>query len=141
MPLGNIEYLGGDIVDDLIRANDKFTTDKIQFKRLNLIESPLPEMDLIFVRDCLVHLTNKDITRSLQNICDSNSRYLLTTLFSDCGRTLNIVTGQWRELNLTLEPFNLPEPIKLINENHIHDRHKDKCLALWEVSVIRKALS
>ena len=65
----------------------------------------------------------------------------MTTLFSDCGRNLKIVTGQWRELNLTLEPFNLPEPIKLINENHIHDRHKDKCLALWEVSVIRKALS
>ena len=71
MPLGNIEYLGGDIVDDLIRANDKFTTDEIQFKRLNLIESPLPEMDLIFVRDCLVHLTNKDITRSLQNMASS----------------------------------------------------------------------
>ena len=38
MPL-EIEYLGGDIVYDLIRANDKFTTDKIQFKRLNLIDS------------------------------------------------------------------------------------------------------
>ena len=55
--LQNIKYIGGDIVPDIIKENQKnFDKKSKKFIELNVIEDQLPIVDLVFVRDCLVHL-------------------------------------------------------------------------------------
>ena len=142
--LSNIDYTGADIVKDLIRQNvAKYTGGGLRFERLNLIEDELPKVDLVLCRDCLVHFSFADVFLALHNICDSGSRYLLTTTFT--GRTVNsdILTGQWHVLNLELAPFMLPRPLRIINEGCTENSgaYEDKSLGLWSISEIRNVLA
>jgi len=133
MNLGNIHYIGADIVDALIESiAAQYSEDGKIFQKINLIEDNLPRVDLLFCRDCLVHLSFQDILNALYNICESNSEYLLTTTFTDRNQNDDIATGQWRTLNLELPPFNFPKPIKLINEGctEYEGAFADKALGL-----------
>ena len=132
-----IKYIGADIVEELITDNAKKYKD-IEFKVLNICESELPKVDVIFVRDCLVHLSNADIYKALNNIVNSGSGYLLTTTFSRHKKNKDIKTGFWRPLNLQRKPFNFPAPEILINEGFSKrfGRHSDKSLGLWKISTI-----
>lgn len=137
VPIKELLYTGADIVPDIIRGNSKYENSLIKFKQLNLIEDKLPMVDLVFVRDCLVHLSYSDIQKSLHNICSSGSKYLLTTTFIDLQKNRDIATGQWREINLQEEPFSFPRPLTIINEDHPEARWKDKSLALWNVKDLK----
>jgi hypothetical protein len=102
---------------------------------LNLIKDPLPKSDLIIVRDCLVHLSNKDVINAIKNIKSSGSKYLLTTTFTNLSLNSDILTGEWRPLNLLCAPFNLSNPLLVINENCTegNGEYSDKSMALWEI--------
>jgi len=138
--LSKIEYTGADIVKKLIRKNGIENKDKsnLKFVVLNLIKDPLPMCDMIITRDCLVHLSYADIFTALKNIQSSGCKYLLTTTFTDHRINSDIITGGWRTINLQEEPFNLPPPILVINENCTEwdGAYKDKSMALWEISKI-----
>ena len=76
----NLEYIGADIVSELIEKNIKeFSTQNIKFKNLDLIANDLPYCDLLFCRDCLVHFSFDDIFKALKNIKRSKFKYILTT--------------------------------------------------------------
>jgi hypothetical protein len=139
--LGNICYTGADIVHDLVEGNKQYENRNRSFRKLDLIRDELPAVDLVFVRDCLVHLSFEDIFKALQNIVDSKSRYLLTTTFTARDKNRDIATGQWRALNLVLAPFNLPQPEVLINEYHPKKEYADKCLGLWHIRDVSESLS
>jgi len=83
--LTDIKYTGADIVMDLIYKNkERFKhLSNMNFKLLDLTSDPLPEVDLILCRDCLVHLSYENIFKALSNIQSSNCKYLLTTTFTD----------------------------------------------------------
>ncbi len=139
-----MDYLGADIVEELIQENTRvYAGEHIRFQQLNLIEDCLPEVDLVFCRDCLVHLSFSDISLALDNICRSKSRYLLTTIFTERKSNRDIATGQWRTLNLQLPPFGLPKPKKTIIEacTEADGIYGDKALGLWEIADIREVLS
>lgn len=132
-------YIGGDIVPDIIDANNiAYKTPTRNFRLINIITDPLPAADLIFCRDCLVHFSNEDIIKSVSNIKRSGIPYLLTTTFTECKENTDIVTGDWRLLNLTLPPFNLPKPIEIINEECTEGNgtYRDKSLGLWRTEDI-----
>jgi hypothetical protein len=136
--LNGVDYCGADIVEDLIAKNiEKYEGIKgVRFKVLDIIKDKLPKCDLIFSRDCLVHLSNSEIFLALENIKASGSKYLLTTTFPDRKINYNTITGHWRTLNLQLKPFYLPNPILLIEEGCTQNKGKysDKAMGLWEVS-------
>lgn len=137
--LSKISYTGADIVEPLIAKNaEKFSKDNIQFKVLNLINDPLPAVDLIIVRDCLVHLSYEDITNAIKNIKLSGSKYLLATTFTDFRLNYDITTIDWRRLNLQIKPFNFSAPLLIINEGCTegNGEYSDKAMALWEISHI-----
>ena len=98
----------------------------------------LPKADILFCRDCLVHLSNEDIAKSIQNIRQSDITYLLTTTFTQCDENHDIVTGDWRIINLEKPPFNFPKPMSLINEKCTEGdgTYADKSLGLWKISDI-----
>ncbi len=135
--LTGINYIGADIVQELITTNiDLFKErENLKFEVLNLIADPLPKSELILVRDCLVHLSFDDIAKAIQNMKASGSKYLLTTTFTNRKKNYDIVTGDWRPINLQKKPFNFTEPLLLINENckESNGEYRDKSMALWEL--------
>lgn len=142
--LSNIDYTGADIVKDLISDNnEKYGRDNVRFLNLNMIKDKLPEVALVFCRDCLVHFSFADIFLSLENVCDSQSEFFLTTTFIGRKENHDIATGQWRPLNLELAPLLLPRPIRIINEGCTegHGAYEDKALGLWRVANIRESLT
>jgi cyclopropane fatty-acyl-phospholipid synthase-like methyltransferase len=141
--LSKVEYIGADIVKEIIKNNkDRYEKSNITFLHMNLIEDPLPQVDLILMRDCLVHMSYDDIFKSLDNVCRSKSQYLLTTTFTGRQDNKDIVTGDWRTLNLQIAPFLFPKPIRIINEKCTQKKmsYTDKSLGLWKISDIVKIL-
>jgi hypothetical protein len=129
-----VEYTGGDIVEELIKRNQTcYSSPTRRFVKLNLIIDPLPKVDLILCRDCLVHFSYDDIIRALKNMRSSGSHYLLTTSFVDRNYNIDIPTGSWRPLNLQIAPFNFPAPLAAINEQCTENDgiYYDKHLSLW----------
>lgn len=67
--LAGIDYLGGDIVPELIAANRAaHARPGVDFQVVDLIRGPVPQADVIFVRDCLVHLSHDHVRAALANI-------------------------------------------------------------------------
>ena len=118
--LQNLKYIGGDIVPDIIQENQA-------------IEDKLPTVDLIFVRDCLVHLEEQQIIDAIKNIVNSGSVYFSTTTYPKITENQKPVNkDRWRQLNLTLPPFSLPEPIKYLDDSCSSiSLDVDKCIGVW----------
>jgi Methyltransferase domain. len=142
--LNNIDYTGADIVEELVRKNqERYAKDGVRFQCANMVEDALPRVDLVFCRDCLVHFSFADAFSALESVCNSQSEYLLTTTFTGKRDNRDIVTGQWRVINLELAPFELPKPLKTIDEGCTqHDgAYEDKALGLWRIADIRERLA
>ena len=133
----NIDYIGGDIVEDIIDRNTRvYGNAQRRFIRIDLTQNELPKADLVLCRDCLVHFRYSRIFAALRNIKRSGSGYLLTTTFPEEGLNQDIPTGAWRPINLQLAPFRFPLPIRVINEGHPEADYRDKSLALWRIADI-----
>ena len=85
----------------------------------------------------MVHLSYENIFKAIKNIKATGCKYLLTTTFVNQQQNYDIVTGDWRPINLQEYPFNFPKPLLVINENCTEGSEvKDKAMALWEISQI-----
>ncbi|MBW4507351.1 MAG: hypothetical protein KME64_12665 [Scytonematopsis contorta HA4267-MV1] len=132
-------YIGADILPEIIAENIRsYTNESRQFLKLDLISEPLPKADLLLCRDCFVHFSISDIFAAIDNIKNSQITYLLTTTFPNCEDNQDIITGDWRLLNLEKSPFKLPPPLQLINEqcSEGENLYQDKSLGLWRVQDI-----
>jgi len=130
------EYIGVDVVPVVVDDNEKNScSPNSRFITLDLTRQPTPKAGLIICRDCLVLLSNEDISRVLRNFAKSGSQYLLTTTFVNHGANSELGTGKWRPLNLQLPPFTFPEPLRIINEKCAEAGRdfSDKSLALSRI--------
>lgn len=130
--LSGIDYLGVDIVPDLIADNTKaFGSQRIRFQCADMLRDRLPTVDLILCRDCLFHYRNTSILCAVRNLQESGSRYLLTTTYPNLAENRELETaGRFRPINLQKPPFNFPVPLFFIDEQV----GNGKCLGLWKVS-------
>jgi len=132
--LSGAKYTGADIVQELIDRTANQYPEK-EFIQLDLVEDDILAYDLVFVRDCFVHLSMESIQKALNNIKKSNSKYLLTTTFPEKDKNMDIVTGGWRWLNFQQAPFNFPAPLYVFNEQCSEGKKfADKSMALWNIS-------
>jgi hypothetical protein len=136
--LTRVTYCGADLVPELIaRNNELFGKPGVRFVQADLTEDALPQVDLVICRDCWVHLSYQDIAGMLENFRRSGSRWLLTTNSPDERRNTNQFTGlQWRYLNLSLPPFNFPQPVETFAD---HDNDPRLQLSLWRISDLPRA--
>jgi hypothetical protein len=139
--LGIDKYIGIDIVEPLIVANQtRFGNDSREFLCRDIIRDPLPQVDVILCRDCLVHLDLKQALEAVRNFRRSGSTYLLSTTFTSRPANADLKGADiWRTLNLELSPFNFPPPISVINEKCTEGdgAYGDKCLGLWRLADLK----
>ncbi len=141
LELGVDLYIGADIVNEICRNNQKrYGKTTTKFLQLDLCSDSLPPSDLIFCRDCLVHLSFFDIHMALRNIISSNFKFIITTTYNTIDHNIDINTGNWRPINLEKQPFCWPKPLAIIKDNHsiIGENDWGKCLAIWDINDITK---
>ena len=139
MELKDLKYTGFDIVPELItELREEFP--RQQFDIHDATSDLLGTYDLILCRDLLVHLTNEQALKVIDNFKKSGSTYLLATTFVNLGTNVELRVPRigvgWRPLNLAVFPFNLGSPISTINENSSEGRgrYQDKSLGLWRLN-------
>lgn len=134
-------YIGADLVDTLVQSNRvRFAGQPgKEFQRLDLCSDPLPRADVVFCRDCLVHLSFANIQRAIANLKRSGSTWLLTTTFLECERNDDIQDGDWRMLNFAIAPFQWPVPARVLVEGctEAGGGYEDKALGLWRLAEIQ----
>lgn len=135
-----ITYIGGDIVQPLVEHNRAlYGTDNTMFKRLDVVNDVLPRADLWLCRDCLFHLSERDIFLVFDNFLKSNIAYMLTSTHPGCDLNTDIPTGWARPINLQLPPFSLGNPIRVIDD--WIEGYPVRYLALWERGAVKDALA
>ena len=135
-PLDLDLYVGADVVPALIESNAaRFAGPGREFRRLDLTRDPLPRTDAILCRDCLIHFSYRFIERALDNFRRSGARYLLTTTYSGLPANHDILSGQWRPIDLELPPFGLPPAAHRIVEKEYDEggRRLVRSLGVWDL--------
>jgi len=156
--LSSIEsYTGCDIVEQCININKQNFPNQ-NFQCLDLASDPIPEADLLIVRDVIGHQPLEIGKQMINNILSSNCKYLLSTTWAskngESWRKCNtgdvdrqnegVDFGSFYPVNLMAEPFNLPEAELYFEENVFvdnFDKGNRKTLALWDLSKIKSKLN
>ena len=116
----DLQYIGADIVKDLINKNLKdYKTKNINFSELDITIDNLPDADLMICRDCLIHLSFDSINSFFKNFLKSDIKYILMTSYKLKDEkkkiiNLDIPDGEYREIDLSEPPFSLSEPCQKI---------------------------
>lgn len=130
-------YKGGDIVASMIEQNRQ-QHPGVDFRVLDISRDTLPDVDMIFVRDCLIHFSDDDVARTLDNFCQSSVKYvMLTSYLPQFAENQNIQTGNFRGVNMQKPPFNLPEPLAKLEDGP--PNHVVKTMDLWSVQQLRES--
>lgn len=124
--LGAIEYLGADVVPELI-AQNRLRFAGREFVVLDITKDELPGADVILCRDCFIHLSFRHTRAVIENFKQSGSTYLLATTHTSVSENTDTESGGGHYINLQLAPFGFPAPLRLIEE----DVEFGKCLGLW----------
>lgn len=135
--LAGIDYVGADIVPDVITANaEKYATPGKEFRVIDLCAGPLAANDLVFCRDCMVHLPFAMLAHAVEQLRTSGSTYLMATTFPATRDNRDIALGDFRPLNLQLPPFNFPAPLELVEEQCTESggAHADKAMGFWRIA-------
>lgn len=128
----DVDYLGGDIVPDVIRENQaRYSNDRVKFIVLDGIRDPIPgDVDVILCREVLFHLSFCHGLALLKNISRSNARFFIATQIDTGKANADTHTGGFRSIDLTREPFDFPAPLCRIVDNAISE---NRFLAAWRV--------
>ena len=136
--LGDVQYTGADIVQPLIDdVSRRFAGPRRAFVHLDLVKDPLPHVDLIFCRDCFIHLPFRLINEALAGFRRSGARYLLTTTFGNWPINYDTAIGGARGVDLCAPPFSFPPPLELIREAEpAQPGAAYKCMGLWAMDTL-----
>ncbi|WP_395623764.1 class I SAM-dependent methyltransferase [Sphingomonas daechungensis] len=133
-----VSYIGGDISPSLIELNRR-RFPKLSFVEFDITKDPFPPADVWHCRDCLFHLSYRDIELALRNFAASNVPYALITNHRGLIRNADIESGGWRYLDLLAAPFRLPPPEAELKDYRFGDL--PRFVGLWSRERILKALS
>ena len=132
----DVKYIGGDIVSSLIEKNNEcFADQNTGFVVLDICSDDLPKADIWLCRDCLFHLSSKEIIKAIENFLRSDIPYLLTSTHNRCNENKDIRSGGFRLLNLEIFPYNFSQPILYIDD--WIEGYPERKLALWSKDALK----
>lgn len=107
----SVNYEGIDIVKDVINENNKlYGRQNIFFRVGDILNDEISDCDLLIVRDFLFHLSYEDISKFFINIENVKFKFLLiTSHISENKTNSDILTGDFRQLDMLAPPFLLSE--------------------------------
>jgi hypothetical protein len=136
--LDNITYIGGDLVNEQIKLNQD-EHPSVDFRVMDMIKDDLPYADLVFTRDCLVHLTYENISIFINKLINNGSKYIMSTTFPETELNTELVgIIGWRPLNLEVYPINFPMALEIISEKS--DYNPEKCMGIWSLQDIKNSI-
>ena len=109
--LQHATYMGLDVVPSVIANNRRrYGKDKITFLDMPKNPRDLPGGDLGIVKDVLIHLDNETTIEILRAMMERFRFILTVNNVADAGEPYNaqIESGQFRPVNVSLPPINLP---------------------------------
>jgi hypothetical protein len=127
------KYIGVDVVPEVVSRGREVHSGTSDFLVADLTKDPLPRADLVFCRDCLVHLADALALDTLRNMKASGASYLMATTFYALDKNLPGSTGGWRPINMQRPPFSFPPPILIVPERSYSPtvRYSDKAMGVW----------
>jgi SAM-dependent methyltransferase len=127
-----LKYVGIDIVPDVIEAdNALYRSEQRSFQVMDATLDPLPQADTILCREVLFHLSFQDIKRFVKNIRKYGSSFLIATNDNDLKYNADILSGDFRMLNLRRSPFFFPSPAQSIPDDGVLPH---RTLSAWKVA-------
>ena len=124
------EYIGIDIVPEIIAANRRGERAGISFDVVDSIVGPLPEADIALCREILFHLSFRDARATLANVRKAAS-WLIATTDTSIWFNSDIPTGDFRKINLQRHPYRFPKPQQIIIDDAVS---KGRVLGLWKTA-------
>jgi len=123
-----INYIGLDVSDVVLENTRIFARPGISFQEANALKDPLPQADLAILKDVIQHWTNAEILEFWPKLQNFKMALITNGLYPGNPQITNmdIQAGQWRPVDLTIEPFNL-------KGNYVHwfDGGEPKTIFLW----------
>jgi hypothetical protein len=135
-----IHYLGVDVVKSVIRQHRQtfqLQRPSMQFQVCDISICGLPlGYDMIFTRDALQHLSPDLVMQFIQNVQESDAKYLVAGSYYHLHGNRNIQVGDYFDINLLDPPYSLPLPLEIISEG-VFPGVIEKWLLVWEVEQLR----
>ena len=117
VPLTDVRYIGGDIVPEMIEGLQRdFTATGREFRVIDIVEDPIPSVDLWMCRDVLFHLSEADVIGVLDQAGQSDIKYFLSSSHLFADKNQDIQSGGYRDINLCKAPYNLPRPLREVED-------------------------
>lgn len=131
--LSGLQYDGYDVVRFLIDRNvEKHGRDGVRFHHADLMTLAVPMVDLIILKDVLVHLPTMQALEILGHAVSSRSRFIASTTSHGWPVTNRICMkiGEFSPIDLEAEPFSLGAPLGTVEVPH-RPGNPAKKFALW----------
>lgn len=105
----NCNYLGLDVVEQVVAENQKFATESIKFRVMPSDLNELPEADLYVIKDVLIHLDNAESQRLIAAARRRSAMVLFVNNVDnvESNYNLDIEIGDFRPVDVSRSPFNL----------------------------------
>jgi hypothetical protein len=136
LDFSDFEYQGGDISLSMVsRAWTK--SPHLNVILHDITTDPIPDVDVLFIRDVTLHLNNQDRRLVIKNWIDSSVPWLLITQSSYVSYNTDVIYTNYfpaSEVNCCIVPWNFPPPIDQIFE---FDTNQGRCMALWHRDQIK----
>jgi hypothetical protein len=114
--LTGVEYWGWEISKTLNDFNQQFASARRHFALGDITSDPLPDADMLMVRDCLVHLTFEMRWAFFDNFLAANIPWLLVTSWLRPENRWVYKNGGEKSFNMQAEPFSFGPPVEFILE-------------------------
>ncbi len=136
LELPGVVYIGGDIVEDMISANNKaYGAPSRKFIVCDVTTSALPPSDLMICRDLIQHLPNKAIDAFFENFLKSDIKYLAITNHTKPKNVEQSTAIRFRSVNLNIEPYNF-EDAAINLRDWVEGVNSERYLSVWKHSEI-----
>lgn len=114
--LSGVQYWGWEISQTLNEFNQQFASETKHFSLGDITSDPLPAVDMLMVRDCLVHLTFDMRWAFFENFVASDIPWLLITSWIRPDNRWVYRNGGEKSFNMTAAPFSFGPPVEFVLE-------------------------